>query len=197
MVGTSLLFPLAAPNSNNCCNGCNKYVKKQKVKRRPLITVFRLDGFLSSGEKKSDFNMWLKSQKIPTHDKPPTMSPDVLTKRLTGRRKSMKGRITRKKSNGTKLASVDQLKKMCIESRYKCVITGCQIAFHDPKKQRYPYWALSIDHKFPLTHCRNDPFAWTIGNLQAMASSINAIKGDLSDDEVKRSYDQYFYKNCT
>ncbi|KAI7896457.1 uncharacterized protein EV154DRAFT_598405 [Mucor mucedo] len=179
MIGTSLLFQLAAPKSNSCCMGC-----------------YKLDGFLSSGQDKSDFNMWLKTHKIPNNDRPPVLSEETLTKRLGARRKGMKIRISKKKSNGSKLASVEQLKKMCKESQYRCIITGCQIAFHDVKKQRYPYWALSIDHKFPLTHCRNDPFAWTIGNLQAMAGSINAIKGDLSDDEVKRWYDRYFDKNC-
>ncbi|KAG2192631.1 hypothetical protein INT47_000175 [Mucor saturninus] len=150
------------------CASCNVAMVGTK-------SEFQLRGEVRTRAERTAFNMWLKTRKIPDNDQPPELSP---------------------KDNGKKLASVDQLLNLCQESQFKCVITGSQIAFHDKHQNRYPYWAFSIDHKVPLSHWKNDPNAWTIGNLQAMAGSINAIKGDLSDDEVKRWYHQYFKSNC-
>ncbi|KAI7896463.1 uncharacterized protein EV154DRAFT_476479 [Mucor mucedo] len=171
MAGTESEFQLAAPTTKNCCVGCNK-----------------LAGVLRTRAERAAFNMWLKTGKISESDQPPELSPTEIIERLGARRNSMRTRVTKTKSNGKKLASVVQLSTLCQESQFKCVITGSQIAIHDKHQTRYPYWALSIVHKKPLSQWKNDPNAWSIGNLQAMAGSTNTIKGDLSDDEAKKTY---------
>ncbi|KAG2200686.1 hypothetical protein INT47_005842 [Mucor saturninus] len=140
MIGTNSRFQLAVSTINNCCIGCTK-----------------MDSIVVTRGEKTDFNMWLKTHKIPQHDRPLALTPEDFKKRLSARRKGTKGRISRKNSNGSNLAHVDELEQMCRGSNFKCVITGSEIAFQNKYEERYPYWALSIDHKKPLTHWKNDP----------------------------------------
>jgi hypothetical protein len=139
-------------------------------------------------DEERDMLRWLVTGVIPDYDDPLFLNNEDMKYRLECRQAAMRERCIRAKCNASMLVSVKDLENLCVKSNFKCAITGWTVPWHDLRKRRLPYWALTIDHIFPLHESKGDPAAWSVNNLQLMSSALNFIKGHYSDEEVKGWY---------
>lgn len=168
------------------------YKKKKNDAEDPLIINFRLRCIIRYEDERREFISWLITGKMPEHDNPPQQSFEYISKNLKRRRRLMVERLIHHGCDGKSLVTTNELYSICLQSQFRCAITGSRVAFK-AKGPRVPYWSLSIDHRVPLNYSKYDPEAWSKDNLQVMSSVMNTIKSDLSDREIYRWY-RAFYK---
>ncbi|KAI7895247.1 uncharacterized protein EV154DRAFT_496382 [Mucor mucedo] len=180
MAGTENEFQLAQDGKGGLCLGCRRL-------RNILVYDYERVSFIS----------WLSTGKIPQHDQPPTMTYDIIVKKMKQRRQQMESRLTHNNCDGQSLATTKELTIMCYQNRFKCAVTNCEIAFPKFSAKRCPYWSLTVDHRVPLYYSKRDPEAWGIDNLQLMSYVINAIKSNLPDPEIYRWFKIFYDTNCT
>jgi 5-methylcytosine-specific restriction endonuclease McrA len=128
---------------------------------------------------------------LPNYDLPPTFSSTEILSKLAQRQTFMKTRCQRKRGDGSQVVTVEELINLCSAKKGQCAITGWTCFLHDNRRSRLPYWALSFDHIMPICHSYFRPEAWSIANIQIMCSGINTVKGNYSDEEVKRWYKRF------
>lgn len=98
----------------------------------------------------------------------------------------MEDRVRKNQSDGSELVTSSELFLICTESKFKCAVSGHYLYFHSTKHSRTPYWALTLDHVNPLHQSKSNPASWSGDNIQPLASVLNNIKGDYSNDELVR-----------
>ncbi|KAG2193222.1 hypothetical protein INT47_010697 [Mucor saturninus] len=177
MAGTVNKFQLAQDGKDGLCLGL----------RNVLVYDYERVNFIS----------WLSTGRIPQHDRPPTMTYDIIVEKMRAKRRFMEVRLVRSDCNGQSLATTKELTIMCYQNRFRCAVTNCEIAFPRFNAHRYPYWSLTVDHRVPLYYSKYDPEAWGIDNLQLMSTVMNTIKSNLPDPEIYRWFKTFYDTNCT
>ncbi|KAI8094610.1 hypothetical protein BDF21DRAFT_459002 [Thamnidium elegans] len=180
------------------CNECNILTTRNEVdllsnlsyvrnKRQPYcLGCSRLHAFAICDEEVSDIIRWLVTGKIPSYDLPPESTYRSIMRRIIKRRKCMEKRVERAQGDGSELVTSSELFCLCIESKFKCAITGHYLYFHSGRHNRLPYWALSLDHINALHHCKKSPTSWSKDNIQLMSAVLNSIKGHVTNEELIR-----------
>ncbi|KAG2229679.1 hypothetical protein INT48_007778 [Thamnidium elegans] len=171
------------PNSV-CCTECGIFTTRSELekltnfsyvrgRRQPYcLGCSRLHSFVSCDEV-SDTIKWFVTGKNPSYDSPPVSDYQSMMRRLCKRRKHMEERVERNRSDGSKLVTTNELYRICLDSHFRCAVTGHYLYFHSGQYDRVP---------------------WSEMNIQLLSAVLNTIKGHAPNEELVRWY-TYFMRS--
>lgn len=152
------------------------------------MLLYRLFDCCASNEEISDMIKWFATGKWPEYDKPDKTFDSLRRFQIRSRQLFSRSVTISRGLVQVPLFSAADLMKLYIKSNGLCQISKLPLHFHNNRKNRLPYWALSFDHIIPLSTAPKKISTHSVSNLQIMCSSLNTVKGHYSDDELIQWY---------